>query len=97
MRQNIPHPTATVKVDLPLRVIQEISGHRKLEQLQKYLEVDQDQIRGAIAMLSMISPVPTELMAEETWNAAHRQKLPLKIGKELKAKAKVAGTMPSAI
>ncbi len=70
------------KNNVPLRVIQEISGHRKLEQLQKYLEVDQDQIHGAIAMLSMISRVPTELMAEETWNAAHRQKLPKKIGKE---------------
>lgn len=42
---------------IPLRVIQEISGHRNLEQLQKYLEVEQSQIRGAIAALSMLSPV----------------------------------------
>jgi integrase/recombinase XerD len=38
-----------------LRVIQEISGHRNLEQLQRYLEVEPDQVRGAIASLSMLS------------------------------------------
>jgi integrase/recombinase XerD len=42
---------------IPLRVIQEISGHRNLEQLQKYLEVKPEQVRGAIASLSMLSPV----------------------------------------
>lgn len=41
---------------IPLRVIQEISGHRNLEQLQRYLEVEPDQVRGAIASLSMLSP-----------------------------------------
>lgn len=40
---------------IPLRVIQEISGHRNLEQLQRYLEVRPDQVRGAIASLSMLS------------------------------------------
>jgi len=40
---------------IPLRVIQEISGHRNLEQLQRYLEVEPDQVRGAIASLSMLS------------------------------------------
>lgn len=40
---------------IPLRVIQEISGHRNLEQLQKYLEVKPEQVRGAIASLSMLS------------------------------------------
>ncbi|MGE5656301.1 MAG: tyrosine-type recombinase/integrase [Actinomycetota bacterium] len=40
---------------IPLRVIQEISGHRNLEQLQRYLEVKPDQVRGAIASLSMLS------------------------------------------
>jgi len=40
---------------IPLRVIQEISGHRNLEQLQRYLEVQPDQVRGAIASLSMLS------------------------------------------
>ena len=42
---------------IPLRVIQEISGHRNLEQLQRYLEVEPDQVRGAIAALSMLTPV----------------------------------------
>jgi integrase/recombinase XerD len=36
-------------------VIQEISGHNNLEQLQKYLEVKPEQIRGAVAALSMLS------------------------------------------
>lgn len=42
---------------IPLRVIQEISGHRNLEQLQKYLEVSDDQVLGAAAALSMLSPI----------------------------------------
>ncbi|HEY9299253.1 MAG TPA: site-specific integrase [Phormidium sp.] len=42
---------------IPLRVIQEISGHTNLEQLQKYLEVKPEQVRGAVAALSMISHV----------------------------------------
>ncbi len=42
---------------IPLRVIQEISGHRNLEQLQKYLEVSDDQVLGAAASLAMLSPV----------------------------------------
>ena len=42
---------------IPLRVIQEISGHRNLEQLQKYLEVSDEQVLGAAAALSMLSPV----------------------------------------
>ncbi|MEZ2341491.1 tyrosine-type recombinase/integrase [Microcoleus sp.] len=40
---------------IPLRVIQEISGHSNLEQLQRYLEVRPEQVRGAIASLSMLS------------------------------------------
>jgi integrase/recombinase XerD len=39
----------------PLRIIQEISGHNNLEQLQHYLEVKPDQVKGAIASLSMLS------------------------------------------
>jgi len=46
---------------IPLRVIQEVSGHRNLEQLQKYLEVDSSQIRGAIASLSMLSAVDDDV------------------------------------
>ncbi|UKP01093.1 tyrosine-type recombinase/integrase [Nostoc sp. UHCC 0870] len=44
---------------IPLRVIQEISGHRNLEQLQNYLEVETSQVRGAIAALSMLTPAKT--------------------------------------
>jgi integrase/recombinase XerD len=42
---------------IPLRVIQEISGHRNLEQLQKYLEVSDEQVLGAAASLAMLSPI----------------------------------------
>ncbi len=42
---------------IPLRVIQEISGHRNLEQLQKYLEVNDSQVLGAASTLAMLSPV----------------------------------------
>jgi len=42
---------------IPLRVIQEVSGHRTLDELQKYLEVRREQVRGAIAALAMLSHV----------------------------------------
>jgi integrase/recombinase XerD len=42
---------------IPLRIIQEISGHRTLDELYKYLEVKPEQIKGAIASLSMLTPV----------------------------------------
>ncbi len=42
---------------IPLRVIQEISGHRTLDELYKYLEVKPEQVRGAVASLSMLTPV----------------------------------------
>jgi len=48
--------TQMSKAGIPLRVIQEISGHRNLDQLQKYLEVTDDQVLGAAASLSMLSP-----------------------------------------
>ncbi|HEY9598908.1 MAG TPA: site-specific integrase [Cyanophyceae cyanobacterium] len=40
---------------IPLRIIQEVSGHRNLEQLQRYLEVKPEQVRGAMNALSMLS------------------------------------------
>lgn len=42
---------------IPLRVIQEISEHRNLKQLQRYLEMDDGQVWGATASLAMLSPV----------------------------------------
>ena len=42
---------------IPLRVVQEISGHRTLDELYKYLEVKPEQVRGAISALSMLTPV----------------------------------------
>jgi integrase/recombinase XerD len=37
-----------------LRIIQEVSGHRNLEELQKYLEVRPEQVKGAVSALSML-------------------------------------------
>ena len=45
---------------IPIRVIQEISGHRTLDELYKYLEVKQEQVKGAIASLAMLTPVTSE-------------------------------------
>ena len=45
---------------VPLRVIQEISGHRTLDELYKYLEVKPEQVKGAIANLSMLTPIESD-------------------------------------
>ena len=45
---------------IPLRVIQEISGHLTLDELYKYLEVKPEQVKGAIASLSMLTPVESK-------------------------------------
>jgi integrase/recombinase XerD len=42
---------------IPLRTIQEVSGHRNLEQLQQYLEIQPEQVRGAVSILSLLSPI----------------------------------------
>lgn len=44
--------TSLSNAGTPLRVIQQISGHESLAALQKYLEVSEEQVRGAIASLS---------------------------------------------
>jgi integrase/recombinase XerD len=46
---------------IPLRVVQEVSGHRNLGQLQNYLEVRDEQVLGAMASLSMLSPMGSEV------------------------------------
>lgn len=45
---------------IPLRVIQEISGHRTLDELYKYLEVKEEQVLGAISSLAMLTPPKRE-------------------------------------
>ena len=45
---------------IPMRIIQEISGHRTLDELYKYLEVRPEQVRGAISALGMLTPAPTD-------------------------------------
>jgi len=42
---------------IPLRVIQEVSGHRTLDELYKYLEVREDQVLGAVSSLALLAPV----------------------------------------
>lgn len=43
--------------NIPIRVIATYSGHRDLAQLNAYLEVKDEQVLGAAASLSMLSPV----------------------------------------
>jgi integrase/recombinase XerD len=43
--------------NIPIRVIATYSGHRDLTQLNAYLEVKDEQVLGAAASLSMLSPV----------------------------------------
>jgi integrase/recombinase XerD len=54
---------------IPLRVIQEISGHRSLEELQKYLEVKPEQVRGAVSSLSLLTPVGKSLFRDSHSNS----------------------------
>jgi len=42
---------------ISLRIVQEVSGHRNLGQLQHYLEVRDSQVLGAVNTLSLLSPV----------------------------------------
>ena len=49
--------TVMSNAGIPLRVIQEVSGHRNLDVLQRYLEVEPNQVRGAVSALSMVSYV----------------------------------------
>lgn len=43
--------TQMAAAGVPLRVIQEISGHRSLQALQRYLEVSEQQVERAISVL----------------------------------------------
>ncbi len=43
--------------NVPIRVIAAYSGHRDLAQLNAYLEVRDEQVLGAAASLSMLSPI----------------------------------------
>lgn len=40
--------TQMSNAEIPLRVIQQISGHRNLEALQKYLEARDEQVSDAV-------------------------------------------------
>lgn len=51
---------------VPIRIIQEISGHRTLQELYKYLEVKEEQVRGAVSFLTMLSPASTQKLAESS-------------------------------
>ena len=53
---------------IPLRVIQEISGHRTLDELYKYLEVKLEQVLGAVASLSLLTPLEPPAPAENHEN-----------------------------
>ena len=52
---------------IPLRIIQEVSGHRNLEELQKYLEVRPEQVRGAVSALSMLGHTSDDYVRKSTF------------------------------
>ncbi|MCG6137084.1 MAG: site-specific integrase [Nostoc sp. LLA-1] len=60
---------------IPLRVIQEISGHRTLDELYKYLEVREDQVLGAVASLSILSPITPEHFVKPKLNEDRNQEI----------------------
>ena len=49
--------TAMSDTNIPLKVMAEVSGHRNLSQLNAYLEVKPEQVLGAVASLSILSPL----------------------------------------
>ena len=62
---------------IPLRIIQEISGHRTLDELYKYLEVRSEQVTGAIASLSILTPVESYFRKPSYPEVPHRQTQPI--------------------
>lgn len=52
--------TSMSNAGIPLRVIQEVSGHRTLDELYKYLEVREDQVLGAVSSLALLAPVSSD-------------------------------------
>lgn len=60
---------------IPLRVIQEVSGHRTLDELYKYLEVRPDQVLGAVSTLSMLTPIEDkEYVGKSNYHGVKPQK-----------------------
>jgi integrase/recombinase XerD len=51
--------TQMSRAGIPLRTIQEVSGHRTLDELYKYLEVTAEEVLGAVSSLSLLSTTPT--------------------------------------
>lgn len=62
---------------IPLRIIQEISGHRTLDELYKYLEVKEEQVLGAVNSLSMLSAVGSDVTRFDKSSYPEPQDLPL--------------------
>ena len=71
---------------IPLRVIQEISGHRTLDELYKYLEVRPEQIKGAVASLSMLTPISEEEEKSYIGKPLYDDRLSSQIGERVESK-----------
>jgi len=67
--------TQMSRAGIPLRTIQEISGHRSLDELYKYLEVLPEEIRGATASLSMLAPLGTANSVKPSLDEVSREGL----------------------
>ena len=60
--------TQMSRAGIPLRTIQEISGHRTLDELYKYLEVTPEEVRGAVSSLSMLTPTASGDFVKSVFN-----------------------------
>lgn len=58
---------------IPLRVIQEVSGHRTLDELYKYLEVRPEQVRGAVSSLSLLTPMDESCFGKPSLSEADQK------------------------
>ena len=60
---------------IPLRVIQEVSGHRTLDELYKYLEVTDEEVLGAVSSLAMLSPLADASFGKPVYPEANATEL----------------------
>lgn len=65
--------TQMSRTGIPLRTIQEISGHRTLDELYKYLEVTPEEVRGAVSALSLLTPSQSPSFVKPVYDASQSQ------------------------
>ena len=67
--------TQMSRAGIPLRTIQEISGHRTLDELYKYLEVTPEEVRGAVSSLSLLTTTPDPDFVKSVYDESFTPKI----------------------